>query len=621
MKRDHGGCESDSTTTKKAKEDVEEELLQLRKALGELREKRQKVEKETEDEKAKRVKAEKEAEDEKAKRLKADEIIKAVSVETLLKIKKFDLSHPMERKSHTNERYHAKSKGLVSPDFTLRTPNIEELKANGEREYDHFRSKLLQKFVPGCQPTYQSEADICSLISLAVTDAIDILVLEKYFKSGELQVRMERSLFGSRPDMMVVRGQHEDGYLAIEVKRPVPLGKKLVEFEGVLGHVFDHAMAMKAFRMATDLVLLSSFEESVICSLKQSDLETTGQDHKQPQSPAEVKQQTQSLPTMMSPRQEIIPSVSYESSLQHDSSRGDSSSSESSPSSAGCQSLSPIKLHGGGMPTCKFDDGATPRKLHISNTCESHELVKLVYTALKISRETHNQSKKTIYRLRNGESYKFPRALRADKKSYAWGSLKCTVGNAITTNSKKTYYIVGRLGEGRTSNVFLALDSSGQSVALKVYVKNNDALGIILSKKEFVKVAKEAMKREEYNLLKINPCLKGKVKATKILGFWCVAMPFFEPIKKTERGDTLVEIKEVLQRFKSIKQRYAEGDIRWRHVGTFIDDKDEKHVVLYDLADLVPLEGNDDDDAIDPVQILNSKIVTEDVENEGGMFS
>ncbi|CAB9496356.1 unknown protein [Seminavis robusta] len=386
---------------------------------------------------------------------------------------------------------------------------------------------------------------------MAVKDAIAILELENVFTQEELKVSLERSLFGCRPDIMVVRGKRGNdtvGLLAIEMKQPVPK-EPLRDYPTVVGHAFDHAMAMKAFHVGTDLVLVSSFKESFLCSLKKSDLMTTAPRDQEMKEGAnqEMKEKATTTPTSQG---QVLPSQSPPNMK--------------SPPKAKSFSHDASLLF------------LAPRRL------KAHELVKLVYTALKIAKKDYRKYEKTIYCLKDQHKYCFPRVLRVTQgeKTCDWGRLEATVGQEIkegTPRTKKSkpgrYYIVGSLGQGTTLNVFQALNWNGQLVALKVYV-NNEKEGGPMTKDDFLKQAESATKTEVENLKDIySPLLNSRVRAIQILGFWCVVTPFFEPIPQAERttDQTLGGIREALGRFKKKGKKYQESDIRWHDVGTLMD--------------------------------------------------
>jgi len=100
------------------------------------------------------------------------------------------------------------------------------------------------------------------------------------------------------------------------------------------------------------------------------------------------------------------------------------------------------------------------------------------------------------------------------------------------------------------------------------------------------------MKKETFDNL--YPSLKNQIRYEKILGYSCVVMPFFTPLKNNvERLDSKNKIKLVLKRFHENKLQYLDCDLRWRHIGRYNEE-----IILYDLADLTSLgdeESNSDE--------------------------
>eukprot|EP00980_Cylindrotheca_fusiformis_P019539 scaffold6774_cov91-Cylindrotheca_fusiformis.AAC.2 len=509
--------------------------------------------------------------------------------------------------------------------LNLEKPKIEVLQSA------ECASLLLQRFVKqgsgseieNQKRCYSSEADVCSFVRDAADDAIRILEVEGSFLPSQLRTTLERGLFSCRPDIMVVRSHTGMAYLAVEVKRPVPKNpegeqRPLVQFPRVLGHAFDHAMAMDAFGMGTPIVIITSFEESYMCSPNRSDFEEmkvkeadeteqingdeTGESNAAPDSPKQTKSQTQS----QSP-----PELKSPSSIM-------------------------AKKEGAREIQCGFKSGLHDRSLYRSEPCESHQLVWLLYTALRIAHVKYIESLQTICKLRPDTFYHFPKLLRVvekneegnnkkkkgnnkkkkgnakkkednekkkkdNKVTIDWGEATIRLGDAIpiqsseektdekTDEEHRSYYIFGILGQGTTSNVYHALDSSGKQVALKIYV-NNYVENEIMSDEEFKEKAIEATSREAEYLKKMYPILKDEVKATNICGKHCVVMPFFEPIKKENRQGQLKNIKDGLEKFEQEKLQYRDQDVRWRHVGIYKDTTGQEHCILYDLSDLVKME-------------------------------
>eukprot|EP00978_Attheya_sp_CCMP212_P017803 scaffold47928_cov56-Attheya_sp.AAC.6 len=93
--------------------------------------------------------------------------------------------------------------------------------------------------------SYNSEADVATLVNTVLLDAIDIV---KYVETGiDLTVFHERSLFSGRPDILVVRAStHQLPLLVVEVKKPVVGAAKLCHQTKALGQAFDYGESQRA---------------------------------------------------------------------------------------------------------------------------------------------------------------------------------------------------------------------------------------------------------------------------------------------------------------------------------------------------------------------------------------
>ena len=206
-----------------------------------------------------------------------------------------------------------------------------------------------------------------------------------------------------------------------------------------------------------------------------------------------------------------------------------------------------------------------------------------------------------MWKLSKGSTRSFSNVLRltAGGNSYTWGSLRVCIGSQIVvseTDKAVYYYVIGILGRGATSNVWHALDCSGNEVVIKMYVKSMDKDGKELDSEGFEREAMRATKKEARRLKEFYGFDKSAVYCKKVSGFWCVVMPFFRPVLKGERSDTVKGVKAVLESsFKDHDLKYDDDDVRWSHVGFFFDCSGQKQIILYDLADLVPVEDKTDD--------------------------
>jgi Family of unknown function (DUF5898) len=524
---------------------------------------------------------------------------------SLLQVKEGDFQLNVARASYSNANsdIHQEATALET-EFKLHEPNMEKVKAIPRI------SRLLLEFVDQKNVitphlTFKkfdcgSGSDICTLVRHACTDAIALLDIEGASKSPNLWVTMERSLFSCRPNIMVVRSKSNGkGLLSLEVKPPVSKDKTLVQFPPVLDHAFNHAMTMDAFGEGTPLVLITSFEESYLCSVNASDLEQAGLEQEHNESDGKEQSNGGDTQGNFAVRESVdSPKLALD--------EGSTSSSATatfpptrSPTRKSSQKLGTINESSSDTErAASFTLGKFDRVLHRSQLFRSHQLVKLIFSALQIAQKNCKTSVVTIYELLPGKTYCFPKVLRAATGSaeYVWGELNnVRIGQPIVcpqeTMDETSFYIIGALGCGGTSNVYQALDSSGTVVALKVYV-NCLQYGYSMEQEDFDKRAKDATNREAELLREFYPFLKEKVKVVKIFDFYCVVMPVFQTIAKDERRAQLPKIKKVLTDiFKKKQKKYTDEDIHWRHVGNY-----NGNCVLYDLCDLEDVEDDDADD-------------------------
>jgi hypothetical protein len=452
-------------------------------------------------------------------------------------------------------------------------------------------SQLLVKFVDQTyldQPAlkfkeyrYVTEADVAVIVSDAVNDAV---VLYKHLvrSKPEIKIRMERSLFSCRFDILVVL--HSDyPILAIEVKKPMLPGK-LHNSTKILGQVFDYAQLLMACGVSRPYVVLSTFEESMLCWVNFS---------------------------------------SDESIQQHDK-----VTVATSTNSEDKETQSPPSLVDLPQTTSNEKDVQYGREFFRTQLFKPHQLVQFLHTGLykSINENGGNRNIKRIYQLVEGKQYYFERVLKtssSDNKNYGWQSLTFTLGKAITSNKRNTstdsidFYIIGTLGYGSTSTVYQAIDSNGMLVAIKVYAKTDDDNGILMSTNSFKKTATDAVAKEIKNFQTLySDILDKKVRTFQLFeNMHCLIMPFFRPVQKNERAGLMAQIQSVFNgRFHNNSLMYASDDIRWRHVGSYICANKKEHTILYDLADLVAIDTEDKATiAMDHFKVLYERIGTEEV--------
>lgn len=535
--------------------------------------------------------------------------------------------------SHTNNNH---TEATVEKEVDIQLPKLEDEDVAACAapsallcEFVDFSESIQVQEIRFKKQEQGNEGDVCAFVRAAVNDAIALfqhLHYKKFMEKEltEIDMSVQRSLLSCRPDIIdVYTHVHDIPILSIIFKKPL-LRSHLTDERKALGQVFDQSEVVQAFYgPGSGLCVLSTYNESIICWPSESNI---GGELLQPTAavaettvlPAAVggssQGLTQSRPRMTTPKPTshgyipaTVPPVS-----------------ESPPE----ESNSPEGSNG------TFTLGQE-RKLSCSQPFKPNCLVHLLYTAIMHAYKKRSTIKREIWNLEKNKLYCFPKALRlvdqekfskSDKArvetKYEWGRLEFQLGQPIIgiqpdpdagehSKMSKTmhdpeknmvFYVIGILGDGATSRVFHAVDSNGEQVAIKLYIKREDNANIeseddesddnektesTMSKNEFDKIAKDAAMREANQLTEQYAVLEGKVStATFFEKMHAVVMPVFTPVEKDHRMEALEPIRRVLQELAGRGFKYADDDICWRHVGRYKDKEGKEHYVLFDLADL-----------------------------------
>ena len=398
----------------------------------------------------------------------------------------------------------------------------------------------------------------------------------------------------------MIRDEDGIGLVAIVVKQPVEEAERtLIDYENVVGHAYDQAQAMTAFGQGTSTVVISSFKESFLRSLEPDGL--CSAEHLQDDVVVETETANQAA-------KNINVAETKRSAMR---------CTDTSPGVSGFRDISSLYIGSGagGDSSSSTPDRKTgstflaeqnrkqDRKIYSTASHRPHDLVRMLYDATKIAKSKYTTTQ--IFKLDANKSYEFPKALcvvDGEKETYCWGKLQATLGyqivsrkhqslkptaakqETIDSNDKQSYYIIGSLGQGSTSNVFQALTWDGEHVAIKVYVKRYGDHYESLDDSAFQNVATAAVEREKDHLLLFYPELfEDKVKTAKLFGRPCLVMPFIHPLTRNERFDatTLASMEKVLgEQFLGKNLRYSKDDVRWRHVGNYASKDGPTRIAL-----------------------------------------
>jgi hypothetical protein len=125
----------------------------------------------------------------------------------------------------------------------------------------------------------------------------------------------------------------------------------------------------------------------------------------------------------------------------------------------------------------------------------------------------------------------------------------------------------------------------------------------------------EKTQKEFDRLTVLYPTLSHRFRKIVLNSMKCIEMPFFKPVMKKDRLDALQEIEMVYRtHFARKRLKYAEDDIRWRHVGTLPGEKeDEIKYYLFDVADLLEDEHDVDEQDVYEQDVDDQDLGEQDV--------
>ena len=397
------------------------------------------------------------------------------SLQTLLALEKSQFS----LKRTGNESSHVKGtrEEAIAIEKRFTTINLEEKK---DQIPSDAASKILLRIVnQRCGPPlefipvpYATEADVASIVNDVLHDAIAILNHLEIDIEG-LGVYQERSLFSGRPDILVVRSStHQLPLLVIEVKKPIVDGH-LCNKQKALGQAYDYAESLRACGHPEPVVVLTTVAESCVCWNSEDEDDKTGGRYAN--------------------------AIGIASTCQPTPQKQKASSTSASATPPMLRRLIPVP-HGPFRVTssimclsrCRVENLTDPRFSRLI----SWFMYSAPHSAVLFVQCLRRTNPSTIYG-RNLHIFS-PMCSASPLKGdgYTWGTLKVCVGTPISSRRHKTnknarsaknqkpidgdacaYYLIGRLGYGATSNVWHALDWTGNEVVIKMYVKTTNKMG------------------------------------------------------------------------------------------------------------------------------------------------
>ena len=405
---------------------------------------------------------------------------------------------------------------------------------------------------------YFNEADIQSFSYAAVTDAVDIcnqLFVQVKGPKHHLSQRREASLLSSnRPDHTVIFDS-VSGNSILTIADKIPCDG-IEQEPKVCGQMFDYLLAMATVGHPNPFAILTTFQSTWVCCLNPGD--------------AEIPKATDRFDF-----ESVSQIVKYLPESNGNSSQMGTPTS-ATPSTPSLQN--------------ELDEELKPmaRKFYMSKKAfETHELVPVLCNAILCAIKNFNWKARTTLNLSREVNYSgYFLAFMENDYDWVTGRLPFSGHPATQQSSQGTkFYVVEQLGMGETSRALRAVTEKGDECVIKMYVRMYED-NVLLETSEFEKVAEDSVQRELEHYHAIYEDLKENVWTTKLMGFHCIILPYFEPVPI--QCESLPSIKETLSNFKPHNLGFADSDMDWRHVGIF-----NNKVYLFDLADLEPLKENE----------------------------
>ena len=517
----------------------------------------------------------------------AEEEMERVSMRRLVKnTPEMALDSVFTEKSHTGQSKHL---GATSKEHELDLESVDKLdleSVDKKRSILDAASCLLVKFDKDPRNkestnklvgSYSSESDVSSWIAASLEDAQHLA----HAATGRtFHVHHEFSLWSDRPDHLVLYDQaREDPIIAVEDKKPFGEGNEMTKH--VRGQMFDYLMELRCLGHSAPFAVLSTFENSWLF----------WQDDEESNNIAASKDRIAKINDMLGTA-DVSPTKVVEAE-------------KNTPSPPVLKSE--VERGGNSSGRSTFDECSRNNLLQ-TEVYNSKQLVLLLYTAIICGLARNPSAPRKEYSIRN--SYDGI-ALQLKKDEYKWGHLRLSVGSPIVFQNlgssrrrtrpppcpKGNFFAIEKLGRGDTSKVFGAYDHDGKRCAIKMYIRRDkDNNGKLQSLKDSKETGTASCKTEAKRLVDFYPFLRGKVYFQELNTFPCVIMPFFRPLSTEEQSDEKLkdQVRGCLSALAKKGLKYRESDLRWRHMGYFIEEGGtRKELVMFDLAELEKMEESE----------------------------
>ncbi|CAB9513874.1 expressed unknown protein [Seminavis robusta] len=422
---------------------------------------------------------------------------------------------------------------------------------------------------------YANEAEVQGICLLMIEDALKCLGLS----TEEVMPHLEISIYTMRPDILLVLRREGRIIFVIEVKNPEINQGDVFQNQNVAGQIASYLVAMKALGDETPMGAIMTYDKIALVTLADYSGDKSFQ--------KAVEMAERSLTTGRSPTQD------------HSEKETNCQSRKSTPVKT-VVVYSNITKPKDEVVTHVFEegeDGDGDKKLklqaHISDVHQGGAVFPFLLQALQIAYLKGNGVKDIVPAVKNGDSIGERLAFKVSKDSFAWCQVRKGVEakrdvKAFPRSNCGNFYILGKLGQGRSGAVYLVTTTSGIACAMKsYYLKPSN--GKAEEDKKRLQEVEEVSKEEADHWQKLYDCRKFSARSLWLGGSPCLLMPYGREVGLDDQSEidgtrwgVIPAIKAELIRFAKEGFKYHESDLRWGHV---LLDQDDK-VFFCDLGSL-----------------------------------
>mmetsp|Transcript_414 Transcript_414/g.1055 ORF Transcript_414/g.1055 Transcript_414/m.1055 type:complete len:762 (+) Transcript_414:156-2441(+) len=452
--------------------------------------------------------------------------------------------------------------------------------------------------VAGMDLEYANETRIQFLCVKMIQDVFRCIGL----LPDEVAALMEISIYTMRPDIILVLRRHGKIFFVIEVKSPELKDGEVFENQNVAGQISSYLLALRAMGDPCPMGAIMTFNKIALVTL--GDYSGDISFSKAMTRSKGLLDSDGSLPLQPphTPREELPCASRNTTPMKTISFARDQKTSADVKDER--QALLQNQLVRDGEETKKphnDEDEPVNMEAHISEPKSDGDVFPFLLQAILVAYHKGTEVTDVVAGIGDGEDLGQRLTFKISAESFSWVHIRQGVTSNIqyevTAKDNDQFYILGKLGEGRTGAVYLVANaSSGFIYALKSYYLPRSKTGSLDEQQqiwnETTKIAEDEASR-----WKILYEGRGFNAAAMPLGnFPCSLMPYggdirchgSESNKWIARFNKIAEIKTELVRIAIIGYEYEKHDLRWSHV---VVDKDGK-IFFCDLGSLITVDEN-----------------------------